>query len=322
MTTKKLSLIGSGKMAEDYIKVLKVIGIDFNVVSKNYDRIEYLKYTYNVDAYCYDVKEFEQLSPTFVINCVDIASLFEVNLFLLKAGVKNILCEKPVAFEMSEVEELLSYRSSNLVLALNRRFYDSTLKAQELLLKDGGPRTCSFQFNERTLDWLHPYSTPGQIENRRPIHSQSIHLIDLVFHLIGSPREFVSLSKGNNYKDYYFSGSGSTDLGCLFSFTSDWKAPGSWFLDVTTKNHRIKFEPVENLIIQKYTKATNMEKKNGLINHFISINEPKFVIEDKQMGLKPGLFMQTDLFLKKDFSKHGSLSEYIKILDFINSFSL
>jgi glycosyltransferase involved in cell wall biosynthesis len=154
---KKLSLIGSGQMAEEYVRVLKFIGTDFNVVSTNHDRIEYLKSTYGVDAYCCDVMEFKSLSQEFVINCVDIPSLFNINLFLLNRGVENILSEKPVAFNLAEVEKLSSFTKSNFILALNRRFYPSSQEALKILLKDGGARTCSFQFNERTLDWDHPY---------------------------------------------------------------------------------------------------------------------------------------------------------------------
>jgi predicted dehydrogenase len=320
---KKLSLIGSGQMAEEYVRVLKFIGTDFNVVSTNHDRIEYLKSTYGVDAYCCDVMEFKSLSQEFVINCVDIPSLFNINLFLLNRGVENILSEKPVAFNLAEVEKLSSFTKSNFILALNRRFYPSSQEALKILLKDGGARTCSFQFNERTLDWDHPYSSIGRVENNKPLHSQSVHLIDLVFHLVGLPKEFTSITKGNNFRDYFFSGSGISDSNCLFSFTSDWSAPGSWAIEITSKNYRIKFEPLEELFVYSYSDSNKSAIMSGLTNHSISMVSPKLIDEnDVYKKFKQGLLSQTEKFIKQDFEIHGSLSEYTKVLNFINSFSL
>jgi predicted dehydrogenase len=319
---KKLSLIGSGRMAEEYIKVLKFIGTDFNVVSTNNDQIEYLKSTYNVDAYCCDVIDFKSLSQEFVINCVDIPSLFKINLFLLNHGVENILSEKPVAFDSAEIEKLTSFKNSNFILALNRRFYPSSQEALKILLSDGGARTCAFQFNERTIDWDHPYSSKGRIENSKPLHSQSIHLIDLVFHLVGFPKEFTSLMRGNNFRDYFFSGSGTTDSNCLFSFTSDWSAPGSWAIEITSKNYRLKFEPLEELIVYNYSASEKSAIMSGMSNHSISTIRPKLNDENcVSKRFKPGLLSQTEKFIKQDFERHGSLSEYAKVLNFINSFS-
>jgi predicted dehydrogenase len=310
-------------MAEEYIKVLKFIGVDFNVVSKSSERIEYLKYFYNIDAHCADIQDFKYLSPNFAINCVDVANLFDVNLFLLKRGVKHILSEKPAAFEIAEVKELSSFKESNFILALNRRFYRSSIEAQKILLEDGGSRTCSFQFNERTLDWTHPYSTSGCIENMKPLHSQSIHLIDLAFHLIGFPHEYSVLTKGTNFRDFFFSGSGTTESGCLFSFSSDWASPGSWAIDITSKNYRLKLEPLEELSIYKYEQADKFNKSGGFTKHRISSNKPDLADERSEIsGLKSGLLMQTEMFLNEVFSKHGSLSEFAKVLKFINSFSI
>jgi predicted dehydrogenase len=317
---KNLSLIGSGLMAEEYVKVLICLGIDFNVVSTNSERIEYFKHTYNIDAHCADVRVFNSLSSEFVINCVDIPSLFDINLFLLNKKIKNILSEKPVAFDLTQLQALSSFKKSNFVLALNRRFYNSTIEVQKILKQDGGPRTCSFQFNERTIDWYHPYSTPGRIENIKPLHSQSVHLIDLVFYLIGHPVELSTFKNGSHFRDYYFSGSGVTESGCLFSYSSDWSAPGSWTIDVTSKNYRIKLEPIESIKVYTYSTADRANSTNGMTDHIISVNEPSIYDEiSKKNKLKHGLLLQTEMFLNQVFTKHGSLSDYVKTLRFMNS---
>ena len=48
-----------------------------------------------------------------------------------------------------------------------------------------------------------------------------------------------------------FSGSGITSKGIMFSYLSDWQAPGRWGLEFNTKKHKFILRPIEDLKIVK-----------------------------------------------------------------------
>ena len=44
-----------------------------------------------------------------------------------------------------------------------------------------------------------------------------------------------------------FSGSGISKKGIIFSYLADWGSAGRWNLELTTKNRRLYFSPLEKL---------------------------------------------------------------------------
>jgi len=60
---------------------------------------------------------------------------------LIKSGFKNILLEKPAGLNEQEIKELAqtaSHYNATVLVAYNRRFYASVLKAKEIIEQDGG----------------------------------------------------------------------------------------------------------------------------------------------------------------------------------------
>jgi predicted dehydrogenase len=85
---------------------------------------------------------------------VGVEKLYEATKQLLQYGVKNILVEKPGAMIQNEFDKLTilaKAKNANVLIAYNRRFFVSILKAQEIIKNDGGVTSFNFEFTE----WAH-----------------------------------------------------------------------------------------------------------------------------------------------------------------------
>ena len=83
----------------------------------------------------------------------------------------------------------------------------------------------------------------------------------------------------------------------MFSYLSDWQAPGRWGLEFNTKRHKFILRPVEDL---KIVKLGSTLVKNIRINNKL---DQKF---------KPGIYLQLKSFLKNDFTLFCTLSEQVE----------
>jgi len=187
-------------------------------------------------------------------------------------------------------------------LAYNRRFYEATRKARKIILTDGGATSLHFEFTE----WSHKIE---EIEGKADIKSvwllaNSTHVIDLAFHLCGWPKDWQSWSSGS--VDWHpasarFSGAGMTDQNVLFSYSADWEAPGRWGVEVLSRKNRLILRPMEQLQVTPLG----------------SVKVESVPLEDKlDHDFKPGLYLQTEAFLKQDATHFCTLEEQVKHTEF------
>ena len=162
------------------------------------------------------------------------------------------MIEKPGAFNLKDVkflEKLSNKKKSKIFIAYNRRFYQSVIKAKKIIEKDGGILSLSFDFTEWSNKIKKLNHIGKKIKNRWVIANSS-HVIDLAFYLCGKPKKWSAWQKGSldwHTSSSRFSGSGITDKGIIFSYLSDWQAPGRWGLELMTSKHRILLRPMEQL---------------------------------------------------------------------------
>ncbi len=76
-------------------------------------------------------------------------------------------------------------RHRRFVVAYNRRFYGSTLKAQEIIRLDGGVRSFHFEFTEWPTDVKQANKSSQILE--KMVLRQFNHVIDLAFFLVELP---------------------------------------------------------------------------------------------------------------------------------------
>lgn len=302
---KKIWLVGTGHIALEYAKVLKELNADYLAIGRGKINVNKFITETQHNAIEGGLEEFLCTNPelpSHVIVTVNVESLSTTTSMLLKYGVKNILLEKPGVCEPSEINDLVNLtREQNaiILLAYNRRFYASTLKAQEIIKEDGGVTSFVFEFTE----WAHKITTifDGSRRFKYWFLGNSTHVVDLAFYLGGNPVQFSSFTSGSvdwHQSAAIFSGAGKTDKDALFSYHANWNAPGRWFVEICTNKHRLYFKPMETLQIQEIgsVDVNPVEIDDSLDKHF-----------------KPGLYLQIKSYLDGDFSRFPTI-DYHKLM--------
>jgi len=289
LSSKKVVLFGAGKMGVEYSKVLQHLGVNFSVVGRSEASVERFYTQTGIRAIPNGFsawKEKCEAGVKFAIVAVSVEELSETAIKLMNFGVRKILLEKPAGLNTEEIKlvrEKAEETGTKIIIAYNRRFYSSVLKAQEIIKKDGGVKSFNFEFTE----WVHliPENIRKDVKKNWFL-ANSIHVVDLAFFLGGEPKELKSFTSGGC--DWHpaatvFSGAGITQNGALFSYQANWLSPGRWGVEVITDHHRLIFRPLEKLQVQ--------------LNRSVAID---FMEIDDQLDrdFKPGLFKQTECFLK------------------------
>lgn len=301
-------LVGSGNMSTEYLKVLNSLSVNTVVVGrskKNVDKLaakfpEYRFIDGGLNAY---LQKNSGTIPEMVIVAVNIAQLQDCAIQLLKAGVKKMLIEKPGALNsegLEAINKLSKEQGAQVYIAYNRRFYNSISTLVSLAEKEGGIQSVHFEFTE----WPHMIDTNffSRPELERWILSNSTHVIDTVFHLIGKPSTLythVSKDKGVEWhpSGAIFAGMGISDRKIPFTYHSNWESAGRWAIEVMTNHNRYYLKPMEKLAVQK--KGT------------IALEEYQLQGEE-DVNYKPGLYQMIQAFVSGKKTVLCSLAEHIQ----------
>lgn len=303
----KIWIIGTGPMAQDYIKVLEGLNIEYTVIGRGESSASACRKLSSKEVVTGGLDNYLTSNPAvaeYAIVAVPVEELEACCISLMNYGTKHILVEKPAGVDATEIHTLNEQAKTlhvNLLLAYNRRFYASTLMAEKMIQEDGGVTSIHFEFTE----WSHVIETLKKPEAifQKWFLGNSTHVVDLAFHLAGAPEELSAYTKGSlswHESASVFVGAGTTNKGALFSYHANWEAPGRWQVEVLTKKHRYIFKPMEEL---KIIKIGSVKEESVDIDYTL----------DKEF--KPGLYKQTEAFLEKDFSKHCSISEQSDKID-------
>ena len=307
--SSKVLVVGSGGMACEYLKVLKSLKKSVIVVGRGNKNIEHLKnifpeYDYfsgGLNNYLNNNKDI----PEFAINTVNIEYLGDTTIRLLESGLKFLLIEKPGDLTkkgLHNISKLAAQKKATVCVAYNRRFYESVIEVINQSKKDGGIKSLNFEFTE----WSHTFGpeTHSILALNSWVLSNSSHVIDTVFYLIGEPEKLSSEVLGRGEIDWHpsgsiFVGSGVSKLGIPFSYHSNWKGPGRWAIEIITDKRRFYLKPMEKLFEQELGS--------------ISLNEA--VINDNlDKEFKPGLFLQTKAFLNLEIENMQKIDDQYKAM--------
>jgi len=190
----------------------------------------------------------------------------------------TLLVEKPVGYNLSQarqIEKLAASSKLNVYVALNRRFYGSTLQLFKAIRNIDSPRLVTILDQEDANAAL-AAGQPMEVV-RHWMYANSIHLIDyfsqlcrgahLATHVLTPWR---ASTPGPVIAQLQFS---SGDLGL---YEAVWNAPGPWSVAVSTKELRAELRPIEQLSLQ-----TAGSRKT--VSQQLDLEDQKF---------KPGLLRQ------------------------------
>jgi hypothetical protein len=236
--------------------------------------------------------------------------LLPITLELAKLNIEAILVENPLVTKGTDSYLLRNLPNcKNIYVGFNRRYYQSVKESIRIFNDGGGVRSCTFSFDENIWNWAHPYNSLKSIEGGIPIISQSSHLIDLVFYLIGLPRfiEFKSSKPTSVTNDQIMYGFGESVRNIPFVFMSDWSAPGNWKIELNTLNYKLILSPLERLNISKFVHSKSEYNQN----QWIKTNE-NYVTDELEIKFKPGLFQQNFAFINHEYNNLLCLDKYEK----------
>ena len=300
-------IIGAGAMTHEYVKVLQALKCPVTIIGRSAGNCEKIRAEFGCSVYADGLTNYLAMQPELpakAIVAVGIEALQTVTIELLNYGVNNILLEKPGIGYPSEINELVRVAKSNkarILLAYNRRFYASVLKAEEIIKADGGVSSFNFEFTE----WSHTIRTleKTDAEWHNWFLGNSTHVIDTAFLLGGKPKKLSAYYQGS--LDWHpassnFAGAGISSEGGLFSYHANWEAPGRWVIEVLTKKHRLLFKPMESLQIQ--------------VLGSVAVN-PVEIDDTLDKTFKPGIYLQTKAFLDGDFSRFCTIQEQKEMIN-------
>jgi len=241
--TENVWLIGAGKMAIEYAKVLAALDIVPTVIGRGeVSAAEFTKQT-GWDVITGGLPSFIQsqpAKPTAVIVAVNVLELSTATSMVLDYAQPRMLVEKPAGINAAQLRDIQrGIDTAEVFIAYNRRFFASVQKAKEIIDDDGGPLACAFEFTE----WGHVIE---QQVAQRPAEelahwalANSTHIFDLSFFLSGDPDTLSCYTAGGlswHPNASRFSGSGITKRGATLSYHANWDAPGRWKVEVMSAN--------------------------------------------------------------------------------------
>jgi predicted dehydrogenase len=298
----KVAIIGAGYMAEEYLKVFSKKKIHCEAIfSRTLSKSKILKKKYNIKKIyksLNDLKNDNKINALIIVVNAESTQNLINNLDIHKY---RVLCEKPVGINFEETKKIISkIKNKHFYVALNRRFYGSNLKANNLINKNKGKRFISIRDQEMQ-------NFKSKNVNKNLMYCNSVHLIDYIN--IYARGKLLKIQRLKKFKNNKFS-ENLTRL--VFSskdevlYHCNWNSPGPWSVNIIQKNHSIEMKPLENLVQEKLIE-----------NQRIKIFYNKSKIDCK---FKPGLFYQVSEFLRMlNNEKHKlvNLKEYFNTVKLI-----
>lgn len=299
----KIWIIGAGTIAQEYAKVLNVLGYDYIVIGRGEQSAKRFKNNIGKDVILGGLDYFLSTNPTVADKAIVATNLYALSnstIQLIDYGVKEILCEKPgflYPFECQHVVNAARTHNSKVFLAYNRRFFSSVLKAQEIIEEDGGILSFNFEFTE----WGHVIEKAhkSQEDLKNWFFANSSHVVDLAFFIGGNPIKMNCFTSGEIswHKPAVFAGSGITELGALFNYCANWSAPGRWGIEFLTSKSRLYLRPMEKLQIQK----------KGSVSII-----PVDIDDHLDIDYKPGFFLETKSFVESNYKQLCTIEKQLE----------
>ena len=295
-----LIIIGCGSIAMEYVSIAKDFGKTVQVFGRGIKSAESFTEKTNLEVCLTPVSTYytnKTKVPKQAIVAVNVDSLKDVTVQLIKIGVKHILVEKPGGLnskEIKEIYDLAKKHKTKVFIAYNRRFFSSVIELKKRIKKEG-LLSVKFDFTE----WSQRIE--GVQKNKLILENwflaNTTHVIDLAFSFMGQPKKiFSNVAPGLKWhKNAVYSGSGISKKNVVFSYHANWISGGRWMVECFTKENRYLLCPMEELQVQKLN----------------SIAVEKVDIDDQlDKKYKPGFYLQTKCFLENKFSDLCSINEH------------
>ena len=303
----KVSIIGAGRISEQYIKVLKsfknvkIVGI----VSKSEKSSKIKSKKFNIPYFGNSIDTMmNELKPNIVIVCVTATETMKVCLNLFKHDCISLI-EKPLGLSPQDSKKILfkaKIFQRKAFVALNRRYLNSTNLLLKKLSSDKSKRIVSIFDQEDTENAKK--NGHNSLLIKRWMYANSIHLIDyFTFLCRGNIKKIYNEKIKINNQQYFKSSKILFTSGDIGIYHAYWNRPSPWKISVSCNKSYFYMSPIEKLF----------EKNNK--GKLISYRDSKY---DKEY--KPGFYFMVKNLIKVYTGQKNnlvSLEENIKTMDLI-----
>lgn len=313
-------IVGTGLIAEEYIKILLALDCKLEVVGNTDRKSEYIENKYQVKCHCGGLENFnfENNSYQDIIIATPIELLFNhLNICIGRCqGLKNILVEKPGCLYTYQLEKILSIKGDiNIFIAYNRRFYNSTLQGIEIIKKDPIKKIL-LTIDEYNLDKISKLQTDKIMQNY--FTNMTTHVVDMTLYMSGTPGAILNNTiEGYGLLPFHkrgciFKGICMTTNDIPIEYNGDWSRNGKWKIEIMLESGKIlSYQPLEDLKV--------LEKGNDV----------KIVKRDKlDIDFKPGYYRQINSYIsdKKNLldleTHYKNLKIYHKMVGYTQQYNI
>lgn len=286
----KVALIGSTDIVANHIVALRSVGFEVQhcAASLNSTSIKQFAAQHSIMSVWRD--------PMQLIKCSDcwdglvIASSISSLLPMLRAAIelnKPILVEKPIAIDPFEFTDLAKKNTDKVLVAYNRRFYSSVLKARDFAMQKEN---------------IHAHMVlPEKVDKLSanpldPVFRNSVHGIDILQFIFGKLKVLNTLVNSKSEKYCGRQAWLKSEHGHTISLQMNWNSPANFSLNIEDGRERFQLLPFE-----KYSHFSGMEvipaTESYPARQFTPIEiESGTVFDGACLDLKPGFLGQAQEF--------------------------
>jgi predicted dehydrogenase len=272
----RVGIIGAGYMGGEYAKVIlsKPCFDLVTIHSRSKQRATDFARMYNLEGPSDSISDiYKVFGCKLIIVAVPVLATKKV-CEELKTYPVHVLVEKPLGMNLDESKQLsieLQDSTANFYVALNRRFYDSTLRALDYFPKYGTYRHVSIRDQQDTLQ----ASLSGQPESviKSWMYANSIHIIDYLKIFTCGVISKIERKINTFEKSLFLHANMEFEDGNTADYFCAWNAPGGWSVNIRDSVYELDLTPLESISVRKFPERKMLkldietsELKPGLSN--------------------------------------------------------
>ena len=229
MTDYRAAIIGCGRMSQGHARAYREVGIPIvaaaDIAQEALDRA---RENYDVErTFTDNVEILDEVRPDLVSVVAAEALHCPIVVAAAERGVKGIVCEKPMAMNLKEVDEMLeACRASGSKLTVShQRYYSPQYVRTRELIAQGAIGDVRFA---------------EAFAMAESIHTDGTHTIHMLLSLLGEPRPSYLLVQVDGNSDYVYYGHRCDHAGiALLSFENQVYAHLTWGLHTYNPKERL-----------------------------------------------------------------------------------
>lgn len=310
MKDLNVAVIGAGKMGREHIRAFQAIkGVKVTGLhSRTKVSAEQMAKEFNIPVVADSISElYEKTTADLVVVAVPELQANSVAKACFQHNW-NVLLEKPAGYHLldaTDIAEAALQTQGQVFVALNRRFYSSTLTILNDLNSDKDAKRYVHIQDQQSFAEARACQHPEEVVQKF-MYANSIHVIDLMRNFArGEITNVHTIMPWQKEKTQLVVSFIEFDSGDKALYECIWQGPGPWTCTVSTPNRRWNMQPLEK---------ARFQNANERIAHEVEIDQV-----DQQF--KAGFYRQAQEVCKAiqgEKSQAITIQESLKTMELIS----